>query len=297
IVQNQKLFARVDAVYGQREKLSLNPEQKRLLWLVWSSFVRQGAKLDDAAKKTLADMNQQLATLSTQFTQNLLAEEGTQMLLISSEKDLAGLSPALVEQAANAAASRGKAGQWAVLNTRSSVEPFLTFSTRRDLREKVWKMFVSRGDNGNDHDNNEIIKKILKLRAQRSKLLGYTTHAHWKLEDQMARTPDRAMALMEAVWKPAVQRVHEEVRDMQKLAGKQKVQPWDYRFYAEKVRKAKYDLDENDVKPYLQMEKLREGMFWVAGQLFGFKFVQVSDVLVYHPDVRVWEVQNADGKH
>ncbi|MCA1829526.1 MAG: M3 family metallopeptidase, partial [Myxococcales bacterium] len=297
IVQNEKLFARIDAVWQQREKLGLSPEQQRLLWLDWSGFVRQGAKLDEASKKKLAEMNQELATLSTKFSQNLLAEEGTQMVLLTSEKDLEGLSPALKEQAANAAVSRGKPGQWAVLNTRSSVEPFLTFSTRRDLREKVWRMFVSRGDNGNEHDNNEIIKKILKLRAQRAKLLGYPTHAHWKLEDQMAKTPERAMELMEAVWKPAVQRVHEEVADMQKLAGKQKIQPWDYRFYAEKVRKAKYDLDENDVKPYLQLEKLREGMFWVAGELFGFKFVPVSDVPVYQPDVRVWEVQNQDGGH
>src|SRR5207253_2134627 len=232
-----------------------------------------------------------------------LAEDGTQMVLLPSEADLAGLSPALRQQAADAAGSRGKQGQWAVLNTRSSVEPFLTFSTRRDLREKVWRMFVSRGDNGNEHDNNDLIRKILKLRAQRAKLLGYPTHAHWKLEDQMAKTPERAMALMEAVWKPAVQRVHEEVADMQAIANKEKakikIAPWDYRFYAEKVRKARYDLDENDVKPYLQLEKLREGMFWVAGQLFGFKFVPVADgsVPVYQSDVRVWEVQDQDGRH
>ena len=301
IVQNQKLFARIDAVYAQREKLKLSPEQQRLLWIDWSGFVRQGAKLDEPAKKRLAEMNQELSTLSTKFSQNLLAEEGTQMVLLPDEADLAGLAPAQREQAANAAASRGKTGQWAILNTRSSVAPFLTFSARRDLREKVWRMFVSRGDNGNEHDNNEIIKKILKLRAQRAKLLGYPTHAHWKLEDQMAKTPDRAMALMEAVWKPAVQRVHEEVADMQRIANKEKtkirIAPWDYRFYAEKVRKARYDLDENDVKPYLQLEKLREGMFYVAGELFGFKFVPVNDVPVYHPDVRVWEVQNTDGKH
>src|SRR3954463_5275160 len=301
IVQNQKLFARVAALYEKREGLGLTPEQKRLLWLQYTGFVRQGASLDAAAKTKLAQLNQELASLGTKFTQNILAEEGTQNVLLESEADLAGLSPELREQAASAAASRGKAGKWAVLNTRSSVDPFLTFSTRRDLREKVWRMFIMRGDNGDAHDNNSVITRTLELRAQKAKLLGYPSWAHWKLEDQMAKTPERAMALMEAVWKPAVARVHEEVADMQAIADKEKaglrIEPWDYRYYAEKVRKAKYDLDENEMKPYLQLEKLREGMFWVAGQLFGFQFVPVSDIPVYHPDVRVWEVKGQDGKH
>jgi len=303
IVQNQKLFARVAALYEKREGLGLTPEQKRLLWLDYTGFVRQGASLDAAAKTKLAQLNQELASLGTKFTQNILAEEGTQNVLLESEADLAGLSPELREQAESAAASRGKAGKWAVLNTRSSVDPFLTFSTRRDLREKVWRMFIMRGDNGDAHDNNSVITRTLELRAQKAKLLGYPSWAHWKLEDQMAKTPERAMALMEAVWKPAVARVHEEVADMQAIADKEKaglrIEPWDYRYYAEKVRKAKYDLDENEMKPYLQLEKLREGMFWVAGQLFGFKFAPITDgsVPVYHPDVRVWDVQDAAGKH
>ena len=320
IVQNPKLFARVAAVYEKRDGLQLTPEQKRLLWLDYTGFVRQGAKLDEAAKKQLADLNQQLATLSTRFSQNLLAEEGTQMVLLEKESDLAGLAPALREQAAAAAASQGKPGKWAIVNTRSSTDPFLTFSTRRDLREKVWRMFIMRGDNGDAHDNNATIAQILKLRAQKARLLGYPSYAHWKLEDQMAKTPERTVELMEAVWKPAVQRVREEVADMRGIANKEKtrirggagsggdgrspkgaapIEPWDYRFYAEKVRKAKYDLDENDVKPYLQLEKLREGMFWVAGQLFGFKFVPVAEgsVPVYQSDVRVWEVQDQDGRH
>ncbi|MGZ6124080.1 MAG: M3 family metallopeptidase, partial [Myxococcales bacterium] len=239
---------------------------------------------------------------------NLLAEEGTQMVVIEKEADLAGLSPGLRQQAASAAAAHGHPGKWAILNTRSSTDPFLTFSTRRDLREKVWRMFIMRGDNGDAHDNNATIAQILKLRAQKAALLGYPSYAHWKLEDQMAKTPERTVALMEAVWKPAVQRVHEEVADMQAIAGKEKIEPWDYRFYSEKVRKAKYDFDENDVKPFLQLEKLREGMFWAleklregmfwaAGQLFGFKFVPISDVPVYQPDVRVFEVQDKDGRH
>ncbi|HYV66913.1 MAG TPA: M3 family metallopeptidase [Myxococcales bacterium] len=303
IFQNAKLFARIEAVYAARGKLQLAPEQQRLLWLDYTTFVRAGAKLDGAAKAKLADLNQRLAGLYTTFSQNVLAEEGSQMVLLASEADLAGLPDSVRDGAAEAAASRGKAGQWAIVNTRSSVDPFLTYSTRRDLREKVWRMFIRRGDNGDEHDNNPTIVQILKLRAERARLLGYPTHAHWRLEDSMAKTPERAMALMEAVWKPAVARVHEEVADMQAIADKEKagirIEPWDYRFYAEKVRKAKYDLDQSDVKPYLQLEKLREAMFWVAGELFGLQFVAVPEgtVPVYHPDVRVWEVTQASGKH
>jgi len=303
IVQNAKLYQRIASVYERRDALGLTGEQQRLLWVDYTGFVRQGAKLDEVQKEKLSALNQQLATLSTKFNQNILAEEGAQMVLLEGEQDLAGLSPALSEQAAAAAASRGKPGQWAVLNTRSSVDPFLTFSTRRDLREKVWRMFIMRGDNGDAHDNNALIAQILLLRAQKAKLLGYSTWAHWKLEDQMAKTPERALALMEAVWKPAVARAHEEVADMQAIADKEganlRIEPWDYRLYAEKVRRAKYELDESELKPYLQLEKLREGMFWVAGELFGLKFVSVNDgsVPVYHPDVRVWEVRDAAGNH
>jgi peptidyl-dipeptidase Dcp len=303
ITQNSKLFARIAAVYQAREGLKLTPEQQRLAWLDYTNFVRAGASLDEAAKKKLSDLNQKLATLYTSFSQNVLAEEGTQMVLLEKEENLAGLPQALREGAAAAAASRGKQGQWAVLNTRSSVDPFLTYSTRRDLREKVWRMFTQRGDNGDAHDNNATISTVLALRAQRAKLLGYPTHAHWRLEDSMAKTPERAMALLTAVWPAAVARVHEEVADMQAVADREKaglkIAPWDYRFYMEKVRKAKYDLDQNDVKPYLQLEKLREGMFFVAGELFGLRFAPVDSgqVPVYHPDVRIWEVTDAQGKH
>ena len=302
IVQNGKLFARIAAVYAARDGLA-TPEQKRLTWLDYTQFVRAGAKLDDAAKKKLFDLNQRLAALATTFTQNVLADEGSQMILLEREADLAGLPPQLREAAAAAAKSRGKEGQWAVVNTRSSVDPFLTYSTRRDLREKAWRMFTMRGDNGDAHDNNKVITEILKVRAERAKLLGYPTHAHWRLEDSMAKTPDRAMARMEAVCKPAVARVREEVADMQAIADKEKagikIAAWDYRFYAEKVRKAKYALEETDVKPYLQLEKLREGMFWVAGQLFGYQFTPITDgsVPVYQADMRVYRVTGADGHH
>ena len=303
VIQNSRLFARVAAMYEVRDRLQLTPEQRRLLWRHYTTFARAGAKLDDAGKRKLSEYNQRLPELFTTFSQNVLAEEGSQMVLIGREQDLAGLPASLREGAAAAAASRGKPGQWAILNTRSSVDPFLTYSSRRDLREKVWRMFTSRGDNGDAHDNNRIISEILQLRAKRAKLIGYPTHAHWRLEDAMAKTPERAMELMEAVWKPAVARVHEEVADMQAIADKEKagirIAPWDYHYYAEKVRKAKYDLDENEVKPYLQLEKLREGMFWVAGELFGFRFTQITDgsAPVYHPDVRVWEVTDSKDRH
>jgi peptidyl-dipeptidase Dcp len=300
ITQNEKLFKRIAAVYDAREKGTLTAEQKRLVWLDYTNFVRAGAKLDAVAKKRLSEINQRLASLYTKFSQNLLADETDYVLYLDKEADLAGLPESLRSGAAAAAEQRGQKGKWAVTNTRSSMEPFLTYSDRRDLREKVWKTYYSRGDHGDAKDNNAIITEILKLRAERAKLLGYQTHAHWRLENTMARTPERAMQLMEAVWKPAVARVREEVADMQAIADKEgakiKIEPWDYRYYAEKVRKAKYDLDQNEVKPYLQLEKLREGMFWVAGQLFGFQFTPVTDVAVYQPDVRVYKVTDPAGK-
>ena len=300
ITQNEKLFKRIAAVYDAREKGTLTPEQKRLAWLDYTNFVRAGAKLDAAAKKRMSEINQRLASLYTKFSQNLLADETDYVLFLDKEADLAGLPDSLRSAAAAAAEQRGQKGKWAITNTRSSMEPFLTYSDRRDLREKVWKTYYSRGDHGDANDNNALITEILKLRAERAKLLGYQTHAHWRLENTMASTPERAMELMEAVWKPAVARVREEVADMQAIADKEganiKIEPWDYRYYAEKVRKAKYDLDQNEVKPYLQLEKLREGMFWVAGQLFGFQFTPVTDVPVYQPDVRVYKVTDPAGK-
>jgi peptidyl-dipeptidase Dcp len=294
ITQNEALFRRLEAVYKASDKSRLTPEQKRLAWFYHNNFVRAGARLNAADKARLSEINQQLAGLYTRFSQNVLADETDQFLVLKSETDLAGLPPSVRDAAAAAAAAKKMPGAWVITNTRSSVDPFLTYSDRRDLREKVWRMFVNRGDNGGEHDNNAIITDILRLRAERAKLLGYPTHAHWRLENAMAKTPERALELMEAVWKPAVARVREEVADMQALAKKEgadiTIEPWDYRYYAEKVRKARYDLDQNEVKQYLQLEKLREGMFWVAGELFGFNFTPASGVPVYHPDVRVWAV-------
>lgn len=300
IYQNEALFKRIEAIYIAKSKLTA--EQSRLVSIYYTNFVRSGARLNAEQKKRLSEINQELAKLYTKFSQNLLADEAEKFLVLKDESELAGLPQSVRDAAAQAAVAKGLKDSWVILNTRSSIEPFLTYSERRDLREKAWRMFVNRGDNGDKNDNNAIISDILRLRSERAKLLGYKSHAHWRLEDTMAKTPEKAMELMEAVWKPAVARVKQEVADMQAIADKEgagiKIEPWDYRYYAEKVRKAKYDFDENEVKPYLQLEKLREGMFWVAEQLFGLKFKPVNDVPVYHPDVKVWEVLDAkSGKH
>lgn len=301
ITQNEALFKRIEAVYNSPDKKKLTPEEQRLAWLYYTNFVRSGAKLGAAPKARLSEINQQLAGLFTKFSQNVLAEETDQFVAIKDEADLAGLPQSLRDAAAAAAVTKKQTG-WIITNTRSSVDPFLTYSDRRELREKVWRMFVNRGDNGDAHDNNAIISDILQLRAERAKLLGYQTHAHWRLENAMAKTPERAMELMMGVWKPAVARVHEEVADMQALATKEgstiKIAPWDYRYYMERVRKQRYDLDQNEVKPYLQLDKLREAIHWVAGELFNFKFTPAANVPVAHPDIRVWEVTDkTTGKH
>jgi len=302
ITQNEALFKRIEAVYNSPAKKKLTSEQQRLTWVYYTNFVRAGAKLAPEQKKRMSEINQQLAGLFTKFSQNLLGDEGQVYLTLKSEGDLVGLPQDLKDSAASAAAAKKVPNAWVIRNTRSSVDPFLTYSERRDLREKAWKMFVNRGDNGDARDNNAIIPQILQLRAERAKLLGFPTHAHWRLENAMAKNPENAMKLMEGVWPAAVARVQEEVADMQTLADKEgakiKIEPWDYRFYMEKVRKAKYDLDQNEVKQYLQLDKIREAMFWVAGEIFNFTFTPVTGLPVYHPDVTVYEVKNRKtGKH
>ncbi|MHB8420161.1 MAG: M3 family metallopeptidase [Myxococcales bacterium] len=298
ITQHGPLFDRIARVYEARA--ALDPERQRLAWLYFTSFARAGAKLSRAAKTEVAAINGRLAALYTQFTQNVLADEDSHTLL-AQESDLAGLPPSFRTAAAEAAAARGHPGRWAVLNTRSSVEPFLACADQRAAREQVWRAFVSRGDHGDAHDNKGIISEVLRLRAQRAKRLGHPTHAHWRLEDSMAKTPERAMALLMAVWPAALARVREEVADMQAVADREgagiRIEPWDYRYYAEKVRLAKFDLDEDQVKPYLQLDRLREGLFWVAERLFSLRFEEVTGVPVYHPDVRVWAVADGAGRH
>ncbi|BEV11612.1 M3 family metallopeptidase [Asticcacaulis sp. DW145] len=292
INQNEKLFQRIKAVYDKRASLKLTPEQDRLLWVTYNGFVRSGAALSPQAKTRVAEINKELSTLFNQFSDNLLHDE--EQVLYLGKDELPGLSEGFLASAASAAKAAGKEGLYAIPNTRSAMEPVTTFCTNRATREKVWRLFVNRGDNGDQWDNNALIRKILKLRFERAQLRGYPTHAHWRVENAMAKTPENAMKLMESVWPAAVKRVHEEVSDMQKVADAEKagitIEPWDYRFYAEKVRKARYDLDENEIKPYLQLDKLVDGMFWAAGQTYGFMFKKVEGLPVFHEDVTTYEV-------
>ena len=297
ITQNEKLFERVKAVHDSSAVKSMRPDQQRLVQLTYDGFARNGATLNSDDKARYAAINKRLSELHTKFQNNVLNDEESYVTYISKDQ-LGGLPESYIKAAAAAAKERGKDGQYAVTNTRSSMSPFLTYSTERDLRQKVWETYYSRGDNGDEFDNNAIIAEILKLRHERVNLLGYDNYAQWRLADRMAGTPERAIELMEAVWPAATARAREEVADMQKLADSEganiKIAPWDYRFYAEKVRKDRYDLDSDEVKAYLQLDKLREGMFYVAGELFNFDFKPVSEgsVPVFHPDVKVWEVND-----
>jgi len=303
IIQNPSLFARIDAVYQARERSGLTPEQQRLTWYHWTRFVKEGAQLQAGAKARVTAINQELAGLYSRFGRNLLADEAGHVLYLK-ESDLSGLPASLRGAAAGAAEDNGRPGQYAIPNTRSWMDPFLTYSDRRDLRETIWRTFYSRGDNRDANDNTvSIIPAILKLRAEKAALLGFPSYSAWKLSDTMAKTPNQAMAQMMRVWPAATARVREEVADMQAVAdqlagGKAPaIAPWDYRYYAEKVRRAKYDLDMEQVKPYLQLDHLREGMFWAAGQLYGFSFAKLDDVPVFDPAMSVYEVKDASGGH
>ncbi|HEY0629769.1 MAG TPA: M3 family metallopeptidase [Sphingomicrobium sp.] len=296
ITLNPKLFDRISKLYEHREHVGLDAKQMRLLTRTYESFVRRGAKLNEAQKAQLSDYNQQLAAAFSDFNAKLLADESTYTQ--ATEADLAGV-PADVKDAAAAAAKAANlpAGSYAIANTRSAVEPVLSFGTNRAFREKVWRAFVQRGDNGGTNDTNALIARIVKLRADRAHLLGFETHADWRMQDTMAKSPAKAMDLMMRVWKPAVARVHQEVADMKPFAAKDGVaaiEPWDYRFYQEKVRKAKYDLSQDEIKPYFELNNLVKGMFWSAEQLYDLKFTEnTGKVPVFHPDIRTFEVSNA----
>jgi peptidyl-dipeptidase Dcp len=296
ITLNPKLFQRVKALYDKRASLGLDAKQLRLLTRQYDSFVRNGANLNPAQKAQLTKINQDLSSAFSDFNSKLLADEAT--FTQASEAEMAGVSQDLKDAAAAVAKAKGlPAGSYAIRNTRSAVEPLLTFGTDRALREKVWTKFVNRGDNGDANDTNATIAKIVKLRADRAHLLGFKNHAEWRMQDTMAKTPQRAMDLMLKVWKPAVQRVHEEVADQMQFASKdglKRIEPWDYRFYQEKVRKAKYDLSEDEIKPYFDQANLLKGMHWAAEQLYDLHFEEnTGKVPVFHPDVRTFEVTNA----
>ena len=311
ITQNSALFARIQAVYDTGRDLGsdrtatarLRPDQQRLVQVIYDRFARNGATLEPDAKRRYAAIEQRLAALHTRFSNNVLADEEGPATNLDSDQ-IGGLPEAFVQAAALAATSRGRDGTYAITNTRSSADPFLTFSDDRSLREQVWRTYYSRGDNGDEHDNNAILAEIVGLRHERVRLLGYDDYTTWRLENRMAKTPRQALDLLDAVWPAALARVETEVADMQAVADAEDagitIAPWDYRYYAEKVRQTTYDLDSDEVKQYLQLDNLRDGMFFVAGALFDFAFTPITDgsVPVFHDDVSVWEVtRRTDGAH
>ena len=303
ITQNEKLFQRVKVVYDASQKEPLEPQAQRVVDLTYKGFEMNGANLDAEKKKRYAAINKELSTLYTKFGNNVLHDEENYVTYLTKEQ-LGGLSEGFIKSAAKIATDKGQDGKYAIVNTRSSMDPFLKYSTERALRQQVWENYYSRGDNGDEYDNNKIIAEILKLRKERVGLMGYDNYAQWRLQDRMAKTPENAMDLMLKVWPASTARVKEEVADMQAVANELgdniTIAPWDYRFYAEKVRKKKYDLDSDEVKQYLQLDKLRDAMFFTAGELFNYKFTPVEEgtVPVFHEDVEVWEVTDKDsGKH
>ena len=297
---NEALFARIDTLYRKRDTLKLTDEQARVLERYYTSHRRSGAALDAASKRRLADITQRLATLGTAFSQNVLADEQDYALVLETEDELAGL-PDFVREAARAAAEeRGSPGKHAITLQRSSVEPFLQFSSRRDLREKAFRAWQSRGDNNDKSDNKAVIAETVALRAERAKLLGYQTFAHYRLDDAMAKTPENVRELLEKVWAPARVRAVADRDAMQDIireeGGNFALAPWDWRYYAEKLRKRRCDIDEASVKPYMRLDNVIEAAFHAAHRLFGLNFASV-EVPVWHPDVRAWEVRGADGGH
>lgn len=295
ISQNTELFERIKTVYENSEENPLPAPEQRVIDLIYEEFAMEGANLNEEDKKRYAEINSELSELYTKFSNNVLAEEENYIVYLT-EDQLSGLPESYVKAAASTAKTNGESGKYAVTNTRSSMDPFLTYSDERELREKVWKNYYSRGDNDDEFDNNEVIKKILKLRDERVELLGYENFAQWRLQNRMAKNPENAMELMEAVWPAALARVEEEVKDMQAVADGEganiTIKPWDYRYYAEKVRKEKYDLDSEEVKQYLELGNLTDALFYTAGELFNFEFkpVEEGSVPVFHEDVNVWEV-------
>ncbi|MEG3153128.1 M3 family metallopeptidase, partial [Sphingomonas sp. ZT3P38] len=289
-----KMFARVKTLYDKRQTLGLNAQQMRLLERTYRGYVTSGALLNEAQKAEIKRINSELSKAYTEFSKRVLADEETAIIL-TSEADLVGLSDSFKASLADEAKARGQAGKWAVKNTRSSMQPFLMYSTRRDLREKIYNAYINRGDNGDANDTNAIIANILKLRQERAVVLGFKNHAEYRMDDTMAETPANATKLMESVWPAARARVLEEVADMQALADKEgakfKIAGWDYRFYAEKVRKARFDLDESEVKPYLELNNMVNAMFYAAGRLYDLQFKENTGTIpVFHADIRTFEV-------
>ncbi|MBD2748468.1 M3 family metallopeptidase [Microvirga sp. BT688] len=300
IFMNEALYRRVAALYEQRESLGLNPEQMRVLDRYHTIFVRAGAKLGSEDKKRLAAITERLASLGTQFSQNVLTDEKSYQLVLDGEADLEGLPSFLREAAAQAAEERGLKGKYVITLSRSSIEPFLQFSRRRDLREQAFKAWAARGDNGNETDNKAIIAETAALRAERARLLGYETFADFKLSDTMAKTPDNVMKLLNDVWTPARARAEQERNDLQaqaqSIGDNIAIEPWDWRYYADQVRMAQHNLDEAVIKPYFQLDRMIEAAFETAHRLFGLSFQELKEFPKYHPDIRAWQVVDAGGQ-
>ncbi|MBT8394695.1 MAG: M3 family metallopeptidase, partial [Bacteroidia bacterium] len=301
ISQNEKLFQRIKTVYDASQKTPLEADQQRVVDLIYKRFEMSGSNLDSKKKKRYAAINKELSSLYTDFSNNVLHDEENYVTYLNINQ-LGGLSDSFIKSAAQIAIDKGSEGKFAIVNTRSSMDPFLTYSNERELRKQVWTNYYSRGDNGDEFDNNKIIEKILKLRKERVGLLGYENYADWRLQNRMAKNSKNVMELLNAVWPAAIARVKEEVADMQAIAKKDKItiEPWDYRYYAEKVRKQKYDLDSDEVKQYMQLDKLTQALFFTASEIFNFDFKPVPEgsVPVFHEDVKVWEVTNKEtGDH
>jgi peptidyl-dipeptidase Dcp len=301
ILQNDRLFQRIDALHRECETLGLAAEQRRVLERYHTMYRRGGAGLDATVKARLAQIAERLATLGTTFSQNVLADEQAYTLTLESEDDLAGL-PDFVRAAAQAAAAeRDMPGKHVITLSRSSVEPFLQFSARRDLREKAFRAWIARGEGGGATDNKAVIAEMVALRAERAKLLGYETFAHYRLDDAMAKTPAAVRNLLDRVWAPARASALADRDAMQELVrqegGNFKIEAWDWRYYAEKLRKVRCDIDEATVKPYFQLHHIIDAAFYTAFKLFGLTFERRTDIATWHPDVMTWEVKGADGRH
>ena len=300
IYLNASLFGRIDDLWNRRDTLGLSPEQARVLQRYHAIFSRAGGGLPDAAKTRLAAISERLATLGTHFSQNLLADEKEWELVLDGPDDCAGLPQALIDAASATATTRGQAGKHVITLSRSSVEPFLQFSARRDLREQAFQAWAKRGENGGVTDNRAIAAETIALRGERARLLGYDNFAAYRLADSMAKTPENARDLLRSVWEPAKARAAREEHALQALAARDgdnfTVEPWDWRYLSEKRRQAEFDLDEGQIKPYFQLDRMIEAAFYTATKLFGVTFEPRADIPLYHPDARAWAVKDAAGE-
>ena len=298
---NEKLFARVKAVYDQRQKLTLTPEESFLLENTYKGFIRSGALLDAAGKARLRELNAELSLLGLKFGENLLAETNSSHIIIDSPEGLAGLPDSVRAMGADAAKQRDLTGKWVYTPQFPSMIPFLQYSTRRDLREKLHRAYFMRGDRDNANDNKEIVKKITTLRAERAQLLGYPTYAHFVLEERMAKDPATVMAFLQKLWTPALERAGKEAAEMQAIIDREKggfkLASWDWWHYAEKLRQEKYAFDDTSLRPYFALENVKKGIFTLCGKLYGLQFARLEGLPVYNPEVQVYEVKEADGSH